>query len=199
MSVLPVTEGCGGATACPTAGSRAASSNSVGLAALNGNAEASASVPAALTVAASPFGATPRAGPLTVVRADALAGRLALAGGFDLRLAGDDLERDLAGGMCFLGWGDARKPKLANVALLVRPAPDDSRVGQTLVSPSTVAFTAWGARDVPPGRVGRDRRTDASIARQPCAGEAGTLPGTSHRDRTRRWTPRPLRLLLLLG
>src|SRR4030095_2396509 len=69
VGVIPATTGCGGSTACPTEGLRARSPNSLGFAALNGNAEATASVPACFAVAASETSATPCAGPLAVERA----------------------------------------------------------------------------------------------------------------------------------
>src|SRR5687768_13995525 len=72
VSVLPVTIGCGGSTDCPCGGSRAASPNSAGLAALCGIDAATISVPAIFAVAASvmPAAALLRVGPLTVLFAE---------------------------------------------------------------------------------------------------------------------------------
>src|SRR4030095_13441008 len=95
VSVRAETSGCGGATAWPTAGSRARSLNSLGFAALKGNAEATASVPACFAVAASEISDTPGAGPLAVERAVDLlpsppsAGGLFLVGGLEPGFEGD--------------------------------------------------------------------------------------------------------------
>ena len=69
VSVLPETRGCGGSTVWPAAGVRAASPNSLGLAALKGNCDATSSVAASFAVAASWMADTPDDGPLTVDRA----------------------------------------------------------------------------------------------------------------------------------
>jgi len=59
VSVLPETRGCGGSTVWPAAGVRAASPNSLGLAALKGNCDATSSVAASFAVAASWMADTP--------------------------------------------------------------------------------------------------------------------------------------------